>query len=83
MAKRFAYGLLGFCLGLALYFALAAAFRKHVRTAGAAGAGVAFSSLAILVAERMRRVRTIEEINRPVTLFPHLSKETSGPKNSN
>jgi hypothetical protein len=82
MAKRFAYGLAGFCIGLALYFGLAAVLRRHARGAGAAGAGVAFSSLAILVAERMGRVQSIEDINRPATLFPGGFKETSGPKNS-
>jgi hypothetical protein len=69
MGRRLAYCLLGFSIGLVASVALEAVFGKRVGISSIAIA-IAFSSIAVGVAERRGKVKSIEEINRPITLFP-------------
>jgi hypothetical protein len=67
MGKRYAYGLLGMALGGlvgSIPWALTGKPSPFVAL------GVAGASLAIFLAERKGKLKSIEEINRPITLFP-------------
>lgn len=80
MGKRFAYLLLGTGIGLLVAFLLDAVLGKAV------GVGawliVTGGSIAVAIAERMGKVKSVEEINRPVTLFPHPPMNAADKKES-
>jgi hypothetical protein len=69
MGRRLAYSLLGFSVGLIASLVLEAVFGKRVGIASIAVA-IGFSSIAVGIAEHRGKVKSIEEINRPLTLFP-------------
>jgi hypothetical protein len=69
MGKRFAYCLLSFGVGTIPSLATWA-FAGKFSAALALGLGTSCSSLFLLFCERTGRVKSIEEINRPLTLFP-------------
>ncbi len=69
MGKRFAYFLLSFGAGMIPGLA-AWALTGRFSAPLALGLGTACSSLGLLFCERTGRVKSIEEINRPLTLFP-------------
>ena len=81
MGRRLAYGLLGCCIGAAMALVLEVVFGKHsaIPSSGIVmGCGV----LAISIAERRGKVKSSEELNRPVTLFPRTSNNTPDEENS-
>jgi hypothetical protein len=75
MGKRLAYMLLGFGIGLLVALALGGLLGERLGSGGA-GIAVACGALAVAIAERRGKVKSIEEINRPMTLFPRTSSST-------
>jgi hypothetical protein len=69
MGKRLAYFLLSFGVGMVPSLATWA-FTGKFSSALALGLGTSCSSLFLLFCERTGKVKSIEEIDRPLTLFP-------------
>jgi hypothetical protein len=69
MGRRLAYTLLGFGIGLLVALLLEGVLGKRFGM-GAIGLALACGSIAVGIAERKGKVKSMEEINRPVTLFP-------------
>jgi hypothetical protein len=83
MGRRLAYTLLGFSIGLLVAFLLGAAVNKHFGIgAGAIGLAVACGAISVGIAERKGRVKSIEELNRPLTLVPPSSTIRSNEKSN-
>ena len=75
MGRRLAYGLLGCSIGAAMALVLEVVFGKHSAMASS-GIVVACGLLAVSIAERRGKVKSSEELNRLVTLFPRTSNNT-------
>ncbi len=72
MGKRCAYGLLGFAFGALILGALYAFRRPHWGFFMSPALAFCISCGAIVtsIAERKDKVKSIEELHRPLTLFP-------------
>jgi hypothetical protein len=73
MGRRIAYGLLGVAIGVVICSALHLIRRPHDREAALRadfGPCIVRGTLAVYIAERRGKVKTIEELHRPLTLFP-------------
>jgi O-antigen/teichoic acid export membrane protein len=75
MGKRLAYTLLGFSIGLLVALVLGSVAGKSFGMGGV-GIALSFGGLAVAIAEWRGKVKSIEEINRPVTLFPRTPSNT-------
>ena len=69
MRRRLAYTLLGISIGLVIAWGIRSAVGKSLRTADIVIA-IACGALAVSIAERKGKVKSIEELKRPTTLFP-------------
>jgi hypothetical protein len=72
MGRRIAYGLLGLAIGALIFGPLSAIWRPHDRWLQTLSS-IAWTScgpLAVYIAERTGKVKSIEELRRPLTLFP-------------
>jgi hypothetical protein len=72
MGRRIAYGFLGVAIGLLITLAFDAVRRPHVRESaivGAIGLCISCASIIIGIAERQGKVKSIEDMHRPLTLF--------------
>jgi len=69
MGKRLAYTLLGISIGLVITWGIRTAVGKRFDTGGIVIA-IACGVLAVSIAERKGKVKSIEELKRPATLFP-------------
>ena len=69
---------IGFVIGVLVYLVLEAIIYRRFGF-GMAGLGIALAcaSLSVIFAERSGRVKSLEVINRPLTLFPPRSGDTS------
>jgi hypothetical protein len=78
MGKRSAYSLLGFALGALVELLAVLVIRRphHWESAmiGAVDLGFAGAVLITYIAERKGKVKSIEELHRPLTLFPPSSR---------
>jgi hypothetical protein len=72
MGKRLAYTLLGFSIGLVVALALGSVVGERFAACGV-GIALGCGSLAVAIAEWRGKVKSVEEINRPITLFPRTS----------
>jgi hypothetical protein len=71
MGKRLAYTLLGIGIGLTIAWGIQSAIGKRIEIGGISTViGVACGALAVSIAERKGKVKSIEELKRPATLFP-------------
>ena len=73
MGKRRVYALLGFAIGFLIISALFAIRQPHhwgYAVSPAIAFCIACGALAVYVAERQGKVKSIREIDRPLTLFP-------------
>jgi hypothetical protein len=62
--------MLGFALGAMVDVATTYAIRHGWSVAGVLGLGTAAGVIVLSIAERNRKVKSIEELHRPLTLFP-------------
>lgn len=69
MRRRFAYWLIGFAFGSLVAGALDWELKKPFG-ARFIGIAVGCGSVAVAMAEKKGKVKSIEDINRPLTLFP-------------
>jgi hypothetical protein len=69
MGKRIAFGLVGYGVGW-LPFVVLWAFTGKFRYASALWLGVACSNFFLYIAERKGKLKSIGELDRPLTLFP-------------
>lgn len=80
MGKRAAYGLLGFALG-AVIVAILFSIRRPHHWNTAASTAIAFcvscAAFVTWVAERKGKVKSIAELQRPLTLFPRSTPDPS------
>jgi hypothetical protein len=81
MGRRLAYTLLGFGIGLLVALLLEGVLGKGLGM-GAIGLALGCGSIAVGIAERKGKVKSIEEINRPVTLFPPTSSNANDQEKS-
>ncbi len=77
MGRRLLYALLGSGVGLLIALILGSIFRKPFGAAFTGLAGVC-AAIAVSMAEKRGKVETKEELDRPITLFPPASVNTSG-----
>jgi hypothetical protein len=73
MGRRIAYGLLGVAIGVVFCSALALIRRPHNwESAVRADFGLCIScgGITVWIAERKGKLKSIEELHRPLTLFP-------------
>jgi hypothetical protein len=71
MGRRIAYGLLGVAIGLLINWAIDAVRRPHDWFPPATvGPCLGCAALVVWIAERKGKVKSIEELHRPLTLFP-------------
>jgi hypothetical protein len=71
MGRRIAYALLGVAIGLLINLAFDAIRRPHDwATPGTVGLCLSCAAIVLGIAERKGKVKSIDEINRPLTLFP-------------
>ena len=73
MRKRFAYFTAGYVAGTGTALMLEALFTVRSNMAAAGFLGIMAGTLALKIAERTKRVKTIEELNQPLTIFPRNS----------
>lgn len=66
MGKRVMYGLVGYGIGTAIVWV--AHGGRHF--GNAANIGIVGGSVAIWLGERSGRLKPLEEVNRPISLFP-------------
>jgi hypothetical protein len=78
MGRRLAYTLLGVGIGRLIALLLGAVLGKRVGF-GTGTVGFAFGcgSIAVGIAERWGKVKSLEEVNRPVTLFSYTFRRNS------
>jgi hypothetical protein len=69
MGKRIAYGLVGYSIG-SLILLVFWAFTGKFKILSLLTLGNSFGAFFVYWAERKGKVKSIEEINRPLTLFP-------------
>jgi hypothetical protein len=71
MGRRIAYALLGVAIGLLINLAIDAVRRPHDWfPSGMIGLCLGCAALVVWIAERKGKVKTIDELHRPLTLFP-------------
>jgi hypothetical protein len=71
MGRRIAYALLGVAIGLLINLAIDAVRRPHDwATPATVGLCLSCAAFVVGIAERKGKVKTIEELHRPLTLFP-------------
>lgn len=68
MAKRLSYALVGCGLSVILAWLLQLALDRHVQ--GLFDFAMGGGGVAIWIGERTRRLQTMEQLHRPITLFP-------------
>ena len=69
MAKRLGYALVGCGVFAILGWLLRLALHRH-STMGLADFGAAGGGVAVWIGERMGRLQPLEQLRRPITLFP-------------
>jgi hypothetical protein len=80
MGKRIAFALLGSAAGVLIVLAISAIRKPHhweFMASPAMALCIACGVVATLIAERMGKVKSIEELQRPLTLFPRSSPPES------
>jgi hypothetical protein len=71
MGRRIAYGLLGVAIGLLITLAIDAVRTPHAwAPPGTVGICLGCAAIVVGIAQRKGKVKSIEEILRPPTLFP-------------
>lgn len=75
MGKRIAYGLAGTCIGFVAASALATLLGKPPAGTAVLAIAICCGSITTGIAERMGKVQSIDEIKRPITLFPRKSDQ--------
>ena len=80
MGKRIAVALLGIAVGALIFLAISVIRRPHhweFVISPAMALCIACGAVATLIAERKGKVKTVAELERPLTLFPRSSPPES------
>ena len=72
MGRRLAFMCLGACVGVLFAVILSLALHRHVAIGPQLFVlALPFGVQSVAIAERRKKVKSIEEINRPISLFPN------------
>lgn len=80
MGRRLANMLVGFAIGLVFFLTLEIALHKPFALEPALVGAFSCGTLSVWIAERKGKVKSIEEINRPLTLFPPVPSDKENSK---